>query len=93
MGMTWSPDALTAAAMLSKGVDRDLYAIALTRGERTAVLACLEDPPDGLVELRGTLLRDSPLAELRLRVVDRFANRRVVRRAFPSPELLSRFEQ
>lgn len=53
-----SPDALSAAAILSKGVDRELYAIALTRAERTAVLACLEDPPDGLVELRGELLRD-----------------------------------
>ena len=47
-----SPDALTAAEQLTKGVERDLYAVGLTRGERTAVLACLEDPPGGLVELR-----------------------------------------
>jgi hypothetical protein len=30
----------------------------LTREERTAVLACLEDPPNGLVELRGVLMRE-----------------------------------
>lgn len=50
-----TPDALSAGAQLSKGVERDLYAVGLTREERTAVLACLEDPPDGLVELRGAL--------------------------------------
>ena len=51
-----TPDALTAAAQLTKGVERDLYAVGLTREERMAVLACLEDPPDGLVELRGALM-------------------------------------
>jgi hypothetical protein len=44
--------------MISKGVDRELYAIALTPAERGAILAVLEDPPDGLVELRGALARD-----------------------------------
>ncbi len=34
----------------------DGYAVGLTPGERTAVLACLEDPPDGLAELRGVLM-------------------------------------
>ncbi|MSO95275.1 MAG: hypothetical protein EXQ81_05710 [Thermoleophilia bacterium] len=34
-----TPDALSAAAMLSKGVDREPYAIALTRAERTARLS------------------------------------------------------
>ena len=53
-----TPDALTAAAQLTKGVERDLHAVGLTRAERTAVLACLEDPPDGLAELRGALMRD-----------------------------------
>ena len=53
-----TPDALTAAGQITKGVERDLYAVGLTREERTAVLACLEDPPDGLVELRGVLMRE-----------------------------------
>ena len=48
-----SPDALTAAQQITKGVERDLSVVGLT-----AVLACLEDPPVGLVELRGALLRE-----------------------------------
>ena len=40
-----TPDALTAAVQITKGVERDLYAVGLTPAERTAVLACLEDPP------------------------------------------------
>jgi hypothetical protein len=52
------PDALTAAGQITKGFERGLYAVALSREERTAVLACLEDPPDGLAELRGVLLRE-----------------------------------
>ena len=43
-----TPDALSAAAMLTKGVERNLYAVGLSPGERAAVLACLEDPPEGL---------------------------------------------
>ena len=43
---------------ITRGVERDLYAIALSRAERTAVLACLEEPPEGLAELRGVLLRE-----------------------------------
>jgi len=53
-----SPDALTAAEQLTKGVERDLYAVGLTRPERTAVIACLEEPPESLAELRGVLLRE-----------------------------------
>jgi hypothetical protein len=49
---------LAAAEMISKGVDRELYAVAVTPEERDAILAVLEDPPDGLVELRGVLARD-----------------------------------
>ena len=56
-----TPDALSAAAMITKGVDRDLYAVGLSRPERTAVLACLEDPPAGLVELCGVLMREDEL--------------------------------
>ena len=53
-----TPDALKAAAQITTGVERDVYAVALSRAERTAVLACLEGPPDGLVELRGALQYD-----------------------------------
>jgi len=53
-----TPDALSAAAQLAKGVERNLYAVGLSPGERAAVLACLEDPPDGLVELRRVLMRE-----------------------------------
>jgi hypothetical protein len=63
-----TPDALAAAAQRSKGVERNLSAVGLSPGEPAAVLACLEDPPDGLVELRGALLRDHR---------DRFLNRSV----------------
>jgi hypothetical protein len=44
--------------MIQKGVERDLYAVALKPAERDAILSVLEDPPDGLVELRGVLARD-----------------------------------
>ena len=42
-----TPDAPTAAAQLSKGVERGLYAVGVSPGERTAALACLEDRPPG----------------------------------------------
>jgi hypothetical protein len=32
--------------------------VALTREQRTAILGVLDDPPDGLAELRGRLLHD-----------------------------------
>jgi hypothetical protein len=53
-----TPDALTAAEQITKGVERNLYAVGLAPGERAAVLACLEDPRNGLVELRGALMRE-----------------------------------
>ena len=39
---------MSAAATIQKGVDRDLYAVALEPNERDAILAVLEDPPAGL---------------------------------------------
>ena len=53
-----SPEAMSAAAMIQKGVDRDLYAVALEPEERDAILAVLEVPPAGFAELRGALARD-----------------------------------
>ena len=44
--------------MIEKGVERELYAVALTAAERDAILAVLEDPPEGLAELRGALARN-----------------------------------
>lgn len=52
--------AVSAALMLEKGVDRDLYAVGLSREERTAILGVLRDPPDGLAELRGALTTRNP---------------------------------
>jgi hypothetical protein len=51
-------DDLTAAAMIEKGVREELIMVALTEDERTAILGVLDDPPDGLAELRGALARD-----------------------------------
>jgi hypothetical protein len=53
-----SPDALSAAEMISKGVERELYAIALRPEERDAMLSVLENPPESLAELRGALAWD-----------------------------------
>ena len=44
--------------MIGKGADREFYSVALTPAERDAILSVLEDPPPGLVELRGVLARD-----------------------------------
>lgn len=52
------PDAMSAAAVIGNGVDRDLYAVALGPEERDAILSVLEDPPPGLVEFRGALVTD-----------------------------------
>ena len=48
------------AALVQKGLDRQLYAVGLERPQRTAILAVpvLEDPPAGLAELGGVLARD-----------------------------------
>jgi hypothetical protein len=52
------PPAVSAALMIEKGLERELYAVALKPAERTAVLGVLNDCPDGLVELRARLLQD-----------------------------------
>jgi hypothetical protein len=66
--------------MIAKGVDRELYAVAVTPSERDAILSALEDPPDGLVELRGVLARDQRDRRLgRLTLVGRGAVERFAR--------------
>jgi hypothetical protein len=52
-------DAVAAAHIIETGVDRDLYAVALTPAHRDAILRHLEDSPEGLAELHRTLLRDN----------------------------------
>jgi hypothetical protein len=53
-----APDAMSAAEMIAKGVDRELYAVAVTPEERDAMLSVLENPPESLAELREALARD-----------------------------------
>ena len=52
-------DAVAAAHIIETGIDREFYAVALTPAHRDAILRHLEDCPEGLAELLGTLLRDN----------------------------------
>ena len=53
-----SPEALTAAQEIKRGVDWNLDAVSLTAADRDAVLACLIDAPDRLADIRLRLRRD-----------------------------------
>ena len=54
-----SPDAVAAAERISVRLERGSKGlIALEPRHRDAILGLLEDPPDGLNELRGALIRD-----------------------------------
>jgi hypothetical protein len=53
-----TPHAVSAAAMVQKGVDKDLPTVALGCEERDAILSVLEHPPEGLAALRGVFARD-----------------------------------
>lgn len=50
--------AVSAARRIERSVERELYAVELRPDERRAILDVLDDPPDGLTELRGVLLRE-----------------------------------
>jgi hypothetical protein len=52
------PHALTAAAMIQRCLDQELFAVALESEERDAILSVLKDQPAGMEELRSTLARD-----------------------------------
>ncbi len=52
------------AARLEGAWDAETKVVALTVGERESILRVLDDPPAGLAELRGVLLRE---AEWRVR--------------------------
>ena len=43
---------------LDHALDEDVKLLALTIDERAIILAALEDPPDGLAELRGVLANE-----------------------------------
>lgn len=57
-GTCTAPDDFSAATAIEDGLEIEAQLIALTPSERTAILRVLDDPPDGLAELRGVLLRD-----------------------------------
>lgn len=50
-------DYLDAVAVI-EGLALDAKIIALNAAQRTAILGVLDDPPDGLAELRGVLAKD-----------------------------------
>ena len=49
----------TVAERLENAYDAETKVLALTVPEREAILRALDDPPEGLAELRGVLLRDA----------------------------------
>lgn len=51
-------DDLTAAAALERGLAINAVIVALSLNDCNAILGVLDDPPLGLVELRGELMRD-----------------------------------
>ena len=50
-----TPEALEAAEVIQKAVRLQFARVVLTPAQRQAVLSALDDPPEGLVELRGLL--------------------------------------
>jgi hypothetical protein len=52
------PDTISAAAMIERGLDRELFAVALEHEHRDTILSVLENPPEGLEGLRSVLARD-----------------------------------
>jgi hypothetical protein len=52
------PAATTWPTGLERALDDDVKLLALTIDERAILLAALDDPPDGLAELRAVLLNE-----------------------------------
>jgi hypothetical protein len=50
--------AVQAARTIYDALQGEIVFVAFTADQRAAILAVLEDPPEGLAELRGALLRD-----------------------------------
>jgi hypothetical protein len=51
-------DDLALAARLDRAIEPETKILALSHAERDTLLGVLDDPPDGLAELRGVLARD-----------------------------------
>jgi hypothetical protein len=47
------------ATVLGNAIERETVIVALTIEGRWRILRALDDPPDGLAELRGVLLREN----------------------------------
>jgi hypothetical protein len=52
------PRRCVGADRLERALEDDVKLLALTIDERAIILGQLEDPPDGLAELRGVLLNE-----------------------------------
>ena len=52
------PGASDVAETLTVALDAERTIVALTVPDREAILSVIDDPPDGLAELRGVLLRE-----------------------------------
>jgi hypothetical protein len=50
------------ATLLQSALERETVILALTIKDRERILRALDDPPDGLAELRCVLLREQGLA-------------------------------
>jgi hypothetical protein len=72
-GVSVSSDAVAELARIVRAAGADEFAdrlgraladevklVALTIDERAIILAALDDPPDGLAELRGVLMNEHP---------------------------------
>ena len=46
------------ATVLRNAIERETVILALSIDDRECILHALDDPPDGLAELRGVLLRE-----------------------------------
>jgi hypothetical protein len=53
------------AERLDQALDDDVKLLALTIDERAIILATLEEPPDGLAELRGVLMNEARMEKAR----------------------------
>ena len=47
-----------AASVLEKALETEVLILALTIADRERILCALDDPPDGLTELRAVLLKE-----------------------------------
>jgi hypothetical protein len=57
-GLVAAAGADALAERLRRGLADDVKLLALTLDERSVILGTLDDPPDGLAELRGVLLNE-----------------------------------